>query len=256
VIDLHCHVLPGIDDGPATIEESVELARAAAADGVRTMVATPHVNWRYRNASETIAALTAQLNARLTSEGVQVEVQAGAEIALTCVEEISAQELRSLRLGDGPWLLIEPPFTPFAAGLEGMVADVCRQSDGIVLAHPERSPTFHRDPRMLGSLVSRGALTSITASSLTGRFGRDVRRFALRMVSEGVVHNVSSDAHNLTGRPPGIAEEIRLVGMAPLERWLTAEVPAAILRGEPIPARPDVRLPALEGSRWRRRLRR
>src|SRR5271154_4516392 len=121
VIDLHCHVLPGIDDGPESIEGSVALARAAAAAGTRTIVATPHVNARYRNDAATIARLTAELNRSLQAEGVPVNVLAGAEIAITSVVEIDRPQLDGLTLGGGGWLLMEPPFTPIATGLENIV---------------------------------------------------------------------------------------------------------------------------------------
>src|SRR5271157_4074553 len=118
VIDLHCHVLPGIDDGPATIEDSVAIARAAAAAGTRTIVATPHVSRRYPNRSEAIGRLVAQLNARLSAERVDVRVLAGAEVAMTHTVDLKATELEHLRLGGGPWLLVEPPLTPFASSLD------------------------------------------------------------------------------------------------------------------------------------------
>ena len=111
MIDLHCHVLPGIDDGPPTIEASLAIARAAASAGSRTLVATPHVSWEYPNRSETIARLVDELNRRLRREGVTLEVRPGAEIAMTRVGDIAAAELSRLTLGGGDWLLIEPPFT-------------------------------------------------------------------------------------------------------------------------------------------------
>src|SRR5471030_2122865 len=106
MIDLHCHVLASIDDGPATIEGSVALARAAAAAGTTTLVATPHVSARYRNDARTIRRLVDELNTRLEAGGVELEVLPGAEIAITSVIEIEPSELPSLALGDGPWLLM------------------------------------------------------------------------------------------------------------------------------------------------------
>jgi protein-tyrosine phosphatase len=122
VIDLHTHVLPGIDDGPETIDGSLALVRAAAADGTRVMVATPHVNWHHHNDAATIARLTDELNERLRLEGVAVEIRAGAELAMTRAADIEPGELERLRLGGGPWVLLEPPFTPIVTGLDGVVA--------------------------------------------------------------------------------------------------------------------------------------
>jgi protein-tyrosine phosphatase len=240
VIDLHCHVLPGIDDGPETIEGSLALVRAAAASGTRVMVATPHVNWHYPNDAATIARLTGELNKRLGLEGIAVEVRTGAEVAMTRVEEIEPDELGRLRLGSGPWILLEPPFTPVVTGLDGIVLALQSAGHRVVLAHPERCPALHREPRMVESLVRGGVLTSVTAGSLVGGFGGEVRRFARRLVEQGLVHNVASDAHDSIRRPPGMATELGEAGLGALADWLTRAVPAAILSGEEIPARPQI----------------
>jgi len=200
VIDLHCDVLPGIDDGPKTIAGSLALARAAADAGMRTLVATPHVSWHYQNDAKTIGGPVHELRALLAAEGVELELLAGAEVAMTRIDELEDDELARLRLGGGEWLLLEPPFSPIVTGLEEIVQGVRRRGSRVLLAHPERCPAFHRDPRMLASLVQSGVLTSITAGSLVGRFGGTVRRFALRLVREELVHNVASDAHDLADR--------------------------------------------------------
>jgi len=256
MIDLHAHILPGIDDGPETIEGSVALARAAVAAGTRVLVATPHVSWRYPNDAETIAPLVDELNARLRDEDVELEVLAGAEIAMTRLIDIAPAELPRLRLGSGPWLLVEPPFTPVIAGLNALVFDLQRQGHKILIAHPERCSGFHREPEMLEEFVREGICTSVTAGSLIGRFGSEARHFALMMARERMIHNVASDTHDTVKRPPGAAAELREAGLGALEDWLTEEVPAAILSGEEIPPRPEVELGEIESparrSWWRR----
>lgn len=259
MIDLHCHVLPGIDDGPATIEGSLCLARAAVAAGTRTLVATPHVSWRYANSADSIARATEQLRARLIDEEIELELLSGAEIAMTRVGELGAGELAELRLGASAWLLIEPPFTPVATGLHETVLGLQDRGHRVLLAHPERCPAIQRDPGLLESLVAAGVLTSVTAGSLAGRFGEQVRRFALSLFEQGLVHNVASDAHDDVDRAPGMAQEIERAGLGALTDWLTAAVPAAILEGsEAIPARPDFEVSGLASGRprrsvWRRR---
>ncbi len=269
MIDLHCHVLPGIDDGPATIEGSLAIARRAAAGGTRVLVATPHVSWRYRNDAETIAERVAELNERLLAEevltldGGVLEVRPGAEIALTLIPELRDAQLESLGLGGGRWLLVEPPFTPVAPNLDAMLLEVLadhRSADGrrVVLAHPERCPTFQRDPPMLRRLVRSGMLTSVTAGSFGGQFGGDARRLALALAHEGLLHNVASDSHDAVNRPPEIAAEIERAGLAPLAPWLTVAVPAAILGDEEIPPAPTVTPVEIEHAPrgWWRSLRR
>ena len=238
MIDLHCHVLPGIDDGPDSIEGSVALARAAVAAGIRTLVATPHVSWRYPNDAETIARLVTEVNARLKEEEVALDVRPGAELAMTRLIDLEPAELARLGLGGGSWLLVEPPFAEGATGLDSIVRDLLRRGHHVLLAHPERCHALRRDPQMLASLIGDGVLTSITAGSLVGHFGGEVRRFSLQLARDGMVHNVASDAHDHSQRPPGLAVELERAGLGPLTDWLTLEVPGAILADEEIPPRP------------------
>jgi protein-tyrosine phosphatase len=254
MIDLHCHVLPGIDDGPATIEQSLALARAAAAAGTRTIVATPHVSWRYHNEPQAIARLVGELSARLRGERIEIEVRPGAELAMSRIADTERAQLDRLTLGGGRWLLVEPPFIPTAYGLDEMVFDLQRQGYRVILAHPERCAAFHRDPRMLAAIVAAGALTSLTAGSLVGRFGSPACRFALELVEEGMAHNVSSDAHDDVRRPPSVIDELERAGVGLLAEWLTRSVPAAILDGDKIPPRPAVELAGIgrKRLRWRR----
>ncbi len=241
MIDLHFHLLAGIDDGPATIAESLALARCAQERGVETIVATPHVSWRYDNDAATIARLVDQANAALAEAGSGVSVVGGAEIAMTRAVDLSAEELAPLTLGAGPWLLLECPFSASVVGLDTLAFELQEQGHRILLAHPERCPAFASDPELLEGLVRAGALTSITAGSLVGRFGATARRLAHELLEAELVHNVASDAHDLERRPPGTFAELERAGFGALADWLTEAVPAAILSGaESIPRRPRV----------------
>ncbi len=250
VIDLHSHVLPGIDDGPETIEGSLALARAVADSGVSTLLATPHVSWRYPNEAARILPLVDEVNARVQAEGIALEIRTGAEIAMTRAAELDPAELSRLTLGGGEWLLIECPFTPVATGMDALVLDLQRRGHRVVLAHPERCPAFHRDRRPLEMLVRGGVLASITAGSLVGRFGGEVQRFAMQLVRENLVHNVASDTHDLGRRPPGLSAELEQAGLGALGEWLTRGVPAAILDGGTIPPRPEFDTPGARRS-WK-----
>ena len=254
MIDLHCHVLPGIDDGPRTLEGSLQLARAAAAAGIETLVATPHVNSRCRNDAATIARLTEDVNERLEREDVPVRVLPGAEVAITSVAEIEPRELARLGLGAGGWLLMEPPFSPVARGVENVLMELKASGHDVVIAHPERCPAFQRDPATVRALVDAGALVSITAGSLAGRFGSEPRRCALALARAGLVHNVTSDAHDVAERAPGLRAEIAHAGLGALNDWLTEEVPRAILTDTEIPPPPPVAVRLAEREAPRRRL--
>lgn len=256
MIDLHCHVLPGIDDGPASMEESVALARVAAAAGIRTLVATPHVSWEYFNDSQTIARLAVDVNERLVAANIPVHVLTGAELAATKAADLSDEQLTSLRLGGGPWLLVECPLTPVTTGFETLLGTLQARGHAIVLAHPERSAGLRRDPNTVGRLIEAGMLTSITAGALVGRFGRDVRGFAHRLVEAGMVHSVTSDAHDAQRRPPSLVAEMTECGLGALTEWATQTVPSAILSGAPIPPRPVAASRDAAGHWWQRASRR
>jgi len=257
MIDLHSHILPGIDDGPGALEGSLAFARAAVEAGITEIVATPHVSWRYANTAASIGADVAELRGLLAAHAIALQLHAGAEVAMTQVGEIDAGELRALHLGGGPWLLLEPPFTPVASGLLEIVAGLQQRGHRILLAHPERCPAIHREPSLLSEMVASGVLASVTAGSLVGQFGSTVKRMAVQILQDGLAHNVASDAHDAIKRPPGMREEIERAGLGSLSEWLTVEVPSAILAGSPeIPPRPPYRPPARGlGSRIRARVR-
>ena len=244
MIDLHCHILPGIDDGPRTLAESVDLARAAVAAGTSTIVATPHVSWDYPdNSAARIADGVAEVNAALEREGVDLDVLPGAEIAMTRAGELPDGELEALRLGGGPYLLVECPLSPVAVGFEPIASGLAARGHRILLAHPERCPAFQRDPAAYEALVRQGMLGQVTAGALIGRFGRHVREFAHRLVREGLAHDVSSDGHSVVQRPPSIRAELEQAGYGEQADWLARQVPEAVLSGGRVPPAPPMPRP-------------
>jgi protein-tyrosine phosphatase len=257
VIDLHTHVLPGIDDGPPDLAGSLAFVRAAHRAGTRTLVATPHVSTSYRNTSAGIAERVEELNDAIEHEGLDVRVVAGAEIAASRVADLDPAELRALSLGGGPWLLIECPLSPRATGFDAVVLYLRDAGHRILLAHPERCPAFQKDPDMLRSLVGTGMLTSVTAGSLVGDFGREAARSARMLAEEGILHNVVSDAHDAVKRPPELRPQLLQAGLAELSEWLVEEVPAAILGGDEVPPAPvatiAVKAPQQRSRSWWRR---
>jgi protein-tyrosine phosphatase len=253
VIDLHAHVLPGVDDGPATLAEALDLARGAREAGVGTVVATPHVDFAHPdNDGDRVHAAVAALQGELDAAGIALRVVPGAELGVTRAAALADDELRRLALGGGPWLLLECPLSrSLGAGFPVAARALALRGHRILLAHPERSPVFQRGPDALADLVAEGMLTQVTAGALAGRFGRTVRDFALRLVSAGLVHVVASDAHG-RDRPVSIAAELGAVGLAELTPWLADAVPAALLAGTEPPPAPA--LPPPPGPRGLRRL--
>jgi protein-tyrosine phosphatase len=257
VIDLHCHILHGVDDGPATLEESMSMARVAAADGIETIVATPHVSYDYPTDPGEVEGRVAELNAALTEAGVALSVVRGAEVAMTTLVELDRPALSSVAIAGGPYLLVEPPHGFVPDLLERLVFDL--QVDGFrpVLAHVERCAGLGNKPDRVEQLAERGIVCSITAASATGHFGPHVRGVTRELLRRGLVHDVASDAHSAERRPPEITPARPAVEKdAAIEgawEWLTHAVPAAIVAGEDLPAVPAERpVSRGPGAIWRR----
>ena len=184
MIDLHCHVLPGVDDGPPDAEAAVALARKARADGITTIAATPHVDSGHLHLnSVSIAAAVRAMQARLDAAHVDVRLVTGAEVAAMRALELDDAELKALTLGGGPWLLLECPLSAtLAPGFVGIARSLAIRGHRLLLAHPERSPVFLRSPALLDELVEEGMLAQVTSGALSGRYGNTVRTLATALV--------------------------------------------------------------------------
>jgi protein-tyrosine phosphatase len=244
LVDLHCHILPGLDDGPADLSASVALAERAAAAGIGTIAATPHIREDHPFPPSLVPRRVDEVNAALGEAGVEVRVVTGGELAITRVAELDDATLHDLCLGDGRYALVESPYTVTGGLLEQTLFDLQTRHVRPMLAHPERSPSFIGNGDRVAELVERGILCSVTAASLAGRFGSTVRGFALELYERGLIHNVASDAHDTRRRPPELRsafesmEEDLPGALAQLE-WYASAAPRAMLAGDDLPARPD-----------------
>ena len=257
MIDLHCHPLPGIDDGPRSTEASLALLRCAYEAGTRTMVATPHVSSAYPgNTGASVRAAVEGLQADADLAGIDVRILAGAELELLHCEALREDELSGLCVGDSPYTLVELPFNTdarFAEMLLGMHYDV----QPALLAHPERCRAFHEEPDLLGRLVDRGMLAQVTAASLAGSYGSAVQRCAWAMLEQGLVHVIASDAHDAVKRSPLMREPLEAAGLADVVTLLCEENPGKILAGGRPPPAPPITPPrASRRERLRAGLRR
>lgn len=256
MIDLHSHILPGLDDGPGDVQDSIALAREAVAGGTKTMVATPHIRDDHPFALEEIESGVEDLNRALSDADVDLQVVAGGEVAISRVPDLDPASLQTVCLGPGPYMLVESPYSEVADLLENLLFQLQAKGFRPLLAHPERSPCFLSDFARLERLVERGVLCSVTAMSLGGRFGRTVQGFTKKMFAAGLVHNVASDTHDPRRRPPslldgfGVLDE-DLPGLSAQAGWFTQEAPAAMLAGAeilpPRPAAPAERKKGLRG---------
>ena len=239
------------------MDESVAMARVAAADGIETIVATPHVSYDYPTDPAEIAGRVEEVNAALAAEGVPLTVVGGAEVALSRLLEIDRPLLRKACVGEGTYLLVEPPHSFVSDSLERLVFDL--QADGFrpVLAHIERCPGLGSKPERVERLAERGAVCSITASSATGRFGTTVRNITRELLRRGLVHDVASDAHGPRGRAPELSacrEAVeRDAAVEDVWEWVTSAVPAAVVAGRDVPEAPPARAAAGRGgAAWQR----
>ncbi len=220
------------------------MARAAVAVGVRAIVATPHVNFDYDFDVSQVGQRVGELNLALAREEIPLAVLPGGELAMSRLAEMTDEALDNVRIADGPYLLVESPYSSTPVLIDELLFGLQLRGFRPILAHPERSPLFHRDIDRLRALVQRGVLCSVNAGSMAGVFGSTVRRFALQLFSERLVHDVASDAHDLVKRPPNPAAgfdsaERELPGIAAQMQWFTETAPAAIVAGQAIPPQPD-----------------
>ncbi|MBA3302034.1 MAG: tyrosine protein phosphatase [Thermoleophilaceae bacterium] len=242
MIDLHSHILPRLDDGADDLLASLAMARAAAEDGVRTVVATPHVSPEYPTSPRSIESAAVRVNAALEREEIPLEVLTGAEIAPSQLFELDDDALRPLRLGEGPYLLVESPYTRAAGFLENQLFELQVRGFQVLMAHPERSPSLQGDLDRVQALVERGVLMSVTAGSALGLFGGTVLDHTRALIERGLVHVISSDGHDLRRRSPELTEGARAAATmagdpAALEYW-TESAPRSILDGAPVSAPP------------------
>ncbi|HEX5468676.1 MAG TPA: CpsB/CapC family capsule biosynthesis tyrosine phosphatase [Gaiellaceae bacterium] len=242
MIDLHSHILPGIDDGAQTIDDSRELAMRAAADGIGTIAATPHVRTDYPTTPEQMEQGVALLRADFAREAIPVEVVEGGEVDLEALGRLDPEEIRRFTLGQtGRYLLVECPYYGWPPGLEQRLFDLVVTGVTPIFAHPERNSVVQASPARLEALVEGGSLVQVTAASLDGRIGRRAEQTATKLVRDGLAHILASDAHTPEIRAVGLAEAVRAVGNRELARYLTEDAPAAIVAGEDVPPRPAKR---------------
>jgi protein-tyrosine phosphatase len=239
LVDLHSHVLPGVDDGACSFEESVEIVRAAERDGISAIAATPHVRDDFPTRSETMLLLVEDMRDRLRTEGVHVDLLPGGEVAFDMIAELDSRELRAFCLAGNPrYLLVEAPYLGWPLGIAETFFTLRLEGMAPVLAHPERNPLVQEDPERLRPLVDGGALVQLTASSLDGRAGKHVTNTARRLLALQLAHLVASDAHRPAVRRAGMAAALEAVGDLDLACWLGRDLPAAIAYDRPLPDRP------------------
>ncbi|PSL15778.1 protein-tyrosine phosphatase [Marinobacterium halophilum] len=212
MIDLHNHLLPGIDDGAEDVATSVELARMAVADGISHLVCTPHIHHgRYDNTPATIDPALAVFRAALVEAGVALQVSSAAEVrfGLELMEGIARGVIPFLGEWEGQKvLLLEFPHSEVPFGAEKLTQWMIQRGILPMIAHPERNKGIMKSPAKLKPFLQQGCLLQVTAASVTGGFGETARALASELLTEGKVTVLASDAHNSTHRPPLLRESV------------------------------------------------
>jgi protein-tyrosine phosphatase len=246
VIDLHSHVLPGLDDGARTIDDSLDIVAAAAADGIRVIAGTPHVRDDFPTPADAMERALRSVREAVAGAGLPVDVRGGGEIALERLDGLRDGELARFGLGGSPaYVLLEFPYFGWPLALPAIVLRLRSRGVTPVVAHPERNAEVQADPERLRPIVLAGALVQITAASVDGRLGKRPRATALDLVDRGLGHLLASDAHTPEIRGIGMSDAIDVLRNEELAHWLTEHVPGAILEGQPPPPRPATRRPRL-----------
>ena len=236
-VDLHLHLLPGVDDGPATEDESVAHARRMAAGGVSEATVTPHVGHPgFPLDVATIAGRTARLQAALDAAGIALRLRPGGELRCDAAAHLTADELDLIAQGPpgARWVLLEPPFAGIDDAFLAACAAVRAKGFGLVVAHPERSAGFGATGlRRLRGELERGAVLQVNVCSLLGRHGKEARRTAERLVRTGLAWIMASDGHGAS-RPQTLRlgyAMARTAGASPTHAWrLAATNPRFLLR--------------------------
>ena len=237
MIDLHSHLLPGIDDGARDLAMSLDMARAFVADGVEVVACTPHIlPGVFHNTGPRILDFIADLQQSLDQHGIPLKLVAGADnhVVATFVADLASGHL--LTLAGSRYVLVEPPHHIMPPRLESLFFDICVAGYVPILTHPERLSWVPNNYAVIERLVRSGTWMQITAGSLSGEFGRGAKYLAERMLDEGLVHILATDAHDTVKRRPNLSvgRELaaRRVGAEEAHR-LVDERPRKILENAP-----------------------
>jgi protein-tyrosine phosphatase len=254
MIDTHSHLLPGIDDGPRTEEESLRMCRIAEEDGIGVVIATPHsFDGRFSNEPENIRAMVADVNNALSTEGIGLHVLPGMEVRVFADIPEVLEAGRILPLSSGRYILIEFHPSQLPAGFENLAKRLSQRGYGIVLAHPEKNTAIQRNPHYLFKLLQSSEpgdmLIQLSAGSLTGRNGFWASRTAKILLTHQLVHLLATDAHSAERRGPRLADAVakaaELIGKENAMK-LVKDIPHAVLGSGELP---ELSVP-LDPRRW------
>ncbi|MBI4201553.1 MAG: protein-tyrosine-phosphatase [Chloroflexi bacterium] len=238
--DIHCHILPDLDDGPKTLESALEMARIAVADGVQTIIATPHGDHvAARGGWPALEQRVSAFRQAMAENNIPLKVLTGVEYVLTADLLRNTQEGRAVTLNSSRYILVEIDFSQWPLYTEEALFQLQLTGFTPVLAHPERQANIQQSPELLRRLVERGVLAEATAGSFLGDFGEAAKASAEVLLQRGLLHCIASDGHSPDPRrrPPVMAEAMKSVAKLAGEETahlLAVTNPLAVLEGKPV----------------------
>jgi protein-tyrosine phosphatase len=252
MVDIHSHVLPETDDGSISLEESVVMCRAAAADGIKTIVATPHMfNGVYETPDKETINQKIEMVMRACDACVKIVPGGEVRYSFEIFQEIDDPGGR-IRLNGGSYMLLELPSRSMPPNIDVTIFQILKAGVTPVIAHPERNKTLQEKPAVLAQLIERGAFAQLDAASLTGSFGHDAQQAAKRMVEARVAHFIATDAHHHDRRRPVLSRAAAIAADWGGEEYARAMVeanPEALINDRAIPFQPDADIDALLGRK-------
>jgi protein-tyrosine phosphatase len=241
MVDIHCHILPEVDDGARSWEMAVHMCHMAVRDGIQHMVATPHANGTYAYDREWLRTLIAELNKRTGGKP---------KLSLGCDFHLSYENLESIAktphrytIEETPYLLVEFSDFSIPPSLTGELEDLLHRGLRPIITHPERNPLLQRKPERVIEWAQFGCAVQVTASSITGDWGERAKKSAKWLLDREAVHILATDSHNIEHRPPILSAARDIVSRnygAGVAQALTADNPGAVVNGQPLPYFPRI----------------
>jgi len=213
MIDIHCHILDGIDDGAQDLDASLNMIKHAVNEGITKIIATPHhKNGKYDNVASSIKDKVIELNKTIKEHNLPIEILPGQESRIygDLLEDYDKGEI--LTLNHSKYLFIEFPSNHVPRYTKKLLFDIQLAGLSPIIVHPERNSEIIENPSILYKLVEQGAATQVTASSVTGHFGKKIKKFSLQLIESNQAHFIASDAHNLSGRSFRLREAYDEIG--------------------------------------------
>ncbi len=252
MVDIHSHILSEIDDGAHSLEESLEMCRMSAEDGVSVMVATPHAHDHVHTTHDPLLLREKvdELNERLQGKP---RVVTGCELRFThdVVRHVCTDKSAPM-IADGPYVLVEFPHQIVPPGSDRALFELMSNGVRPIIAHPERNQLLMAEPERFYDLVEAGALGQMDTCSITGQFGRRVQQAARVMLENGLIHFIASDCHNTRNRLPGMSQAVEVTAEITGQEYARAiafDNPSAVVEGLAVPVRPAAQMPK-KRKRW------